>query len=42
MVDIGKGRYKPEIIEEAIRNQQRNSIGVTAPPSGLYLMEVFY
>lgn len=42
MVDIGKGRYAPEIIEEAIRNEQRNSIGVTAPPAGLYLMEVFY
>ena len=40
MVDIGKGRYKPEIIEEAIRNQQRNSIELL-PPSGLYLMEVF-
>ena len=42
MVDIGKGRFSPEVIEEAIRDQQRNSIGVTAPPQGLYLMEVFY
>jgi len=42
MVDIGKGRFEPEIIEQAIENQQRNSIGVTAPPQGLYLMEVFY
>lgn len=42
MVDIGKGCYEPEIIEEAIRNLQRNSLGVTAPPVGLYLVEVFY
>ncbi|NLE25598.1 MAG: tRNA pseudouridine(38-40) synthase TruA [Clostridiaceae bacterium] len=42
MIDIGKGRYAPEIIEEAIKNEQRNSIGITAPPAGLYLMEVFY
>lgn len=42
MVDIGKGRYKPGIIEKAIRNQQRNLAGVTAPPGGLYLVEVFY
>ena len=42
MVDIGKGRYGPGIIEEAIRNEKRNSIGVTAPPVGLYLVEVFY
>ncbi|MGI6085177.1 MAG: tRNA pseudouridine(38-40) synthase TruA [Acetivibrionales bacterium] len=42
MVDIGKGRFEPEIIKEAIINEQRNSIGVTAPPVGLYLMEVFY
>ncbi|NLX64086.1 MAG: tRNA pseudouridine(38-40) synthase TruA [Clostridiaceae bacterium] len=42
MVDIGKGRFEPEIIEQALDNQQRNSIGMTAPPQGLYLMEVFY
>jgi len=42
MVDIGKGRFEPEIIEQAIKNRRRNSIGVTAPPQGLYLMEVFY
>jgi tRNA pseudouridine38-40 synthase len=42
MVDIGKGRFAPDIIKKAIENRQRNSIGMTAPPSGLYLMEVFY
>lgn len=42
MVDIGKGRFSPDIIRKAIETGQRNSIGVTAPPTGLYLMEVFY
>ena len=42
MIDIGKGRYEPEIIAEAIKNEQRNAIGVTAPPAGLYMVEVFY
>lgn len=42
MVDIGKGRFSPEIIQESIKSGQRNSIGMTAPPDGLYLMEVYY
>lgn len=42
MADIGKGRFGPEIIKDAIISGQRNIIGVTAPPSGLYLMEVYY
>lgn len=42
MVDIGRGRFKPEIINKAIESGQRTSIGITAPPSGLYLVEVYY
>jgi len=42
MVDIGKGRFKPEVIKEAIETGERNNLGVTAPPYGLYLMEVYY
>ncbi len=42
MVDIGKGRLKPEVIKEAIQTGERNSLGVTAPPDGLYLVKVFY
>ncbi|HBR02640.1 MAG TPA: tRNA pseudouridine(38-40) synthase TruA, partial [Ruminiclostridium sp.] len=34
MVDIGKGRFGPEIIEGAIESGRRNDIGVTAPPFG--------
>ena len=42
MTDIGRGRFKPEIIRRAIESGQRGSIGITAPPWGLYLMEVYY
>lgn len=42
MADIGKGRLTPDIITEAIRSGDRNLLGVTAPPYGLYLMEVYY
>lgn len=42
MVDIGRGRFSPKIIKEAIEIGDRNLIGMTAPPEGLYLMEVFY
>lgn len=42
MVDIGKGRFGPDVIKRAIESGERNMIGVTAPPSGLYLVEVYY
>lgn len=42
MIDIGKGRFEPEIIQKALKSEQRDSLGVTAPPGGLYLVEVFY
>lgn len=42
MAYIGKGRLTPDIISEAIRSGDRNLLGITAPPYGLYLMEVFY
>ncbi len=42
MVDIGKGRFKPDVIKNALESGSRHSVGVTAPPSGLYLVEVYY
>jgi tRNA pseudouridine38-40 synthase len=42
MVDIGKGRFSPDIVKTAIDTGERNVIGITAPPSGLYLMDVYY
>lgn len=42
MVDIGRGRFPPEVILEAFETGDRNTLGMTAPASGLYLVEVFY
>ena len=42
MVDIGRGRFPPEIILEAFKTGDRNTLGMTAPAAGLYLVEVFY
>lgn len=42
MVDIGKGRFDAKIIKEALEQGERNDLGVTAPPDGLYLVKVFY
>ena len=42
MVDIGRGRFPPEIILEAFETGDRNTLGMTAPAAGLYLVEVFY
>ena len=41
-MDIGKGRFNPDVIKNGLEQGERNLIGVTAPPEGLYLMEVFY
>lgn len=42
MIDIGRGRFSPEVITEALVSQERNDLGMTAPPGGLYLMAVYY
>ena len=42
MADIGRGRFKPEIIQEAFESEDRNTLGMTAPATGLYFVEVFY
>lgn len=42
MVDIGRGRFEPDVIQKAIQTGERNDLGMTAPAQGLYLIEVFY
>lgn len=42
MIDIGRRRFPPEVILEAFETENRNTLGMTAPASGLYLVEVFY
>ncbi len=42
LVDVGMGKFEPEKISGIIESKDRRNAGHTAPPQGLYLMEVFY
>jgi len=42
MVEIGKGKYPPEYLGEALEKGDRRLAGPTAPPQGLFLMGVEY
>lgn len=42
LVEIGRGRWQPEYIEEILEAKDRNAAGPIAPASGLCLMEIFY
>jgi tRNA pseudouridine38-40 synthase len=41
LVDIGRGRLSPSIVEEILASGDRTRAGITAPPQGLYLDEVW-
>ena len=42
MVAIGRGKYPPGYLGEALEKRDRRLAGPTAPPQGLFLMEVEY
>jgi tRNA pseudouridine38-40 synthase len=42
MVEIGRGKYPPEYLSEALRKGDRRLAGPTAPPQGLFLVGVEY
>lgn len=42
LVEVGQGKRRPEEIRKIIEAADRQAAGHTAPPSGLYLAEVFY
>ena len=42
LVEVGRGKRRPEEIPEIIKAADRQRAGHTAPPGGLYLAEVFY
>lgn len=42
LVEVGLGKRAPEELPEIIGSRDRRRAGHTAPPRGLYLMEVFY
>ncbi len=42
LIEIGEGKRKSEDIFDIIAAEDRNVAGITAPPNGLYLKDVFY
>ena len=42
LVDVGIGRISAEEVGHIIESKDRRNAGHTAPPQGLYLVEVFY
>lgn len=42
LIEIGRGRFKPEKMGEILRARDRTKAGPTAPPQGLFLVEVKY
>lgn len=42
LVEVGKGKRKKEDVIKILEKKDRTSSGITAPPEGLYLKEVYY
>jgi tRNA pseudouridine38-40 synthase len=42
LVEVGRGRIAPDDIPSIICSRNRSKAGKTAPPQGLYLVEVYY
>jgi tRNA pseudouridine38-40 synthase len=42
LVDVGRGRIHPKDLTEVLRAQDRTKAGVSAPPHGLFLVDVEY
>jgi tRNA pseudouridine38-40 synthase len=42
LVEVGRGRWKPEKIQEVLAARNRTAAGPTAPPEGLCLMWIKY
>ncbi|MBI5378910.1 MAG: tRNA pseudouridine(38-40) synthase TruA [Nitrospirae bacterium] len=42
LVEVGRGRLRPGAVGEILSTKDRRLAGPTAPPDGLYLVEVYY
>ncbi|MBQ8234069.1 MAG: tRNA pseudouridine(38-40) synthase TruA, partial [Bacilli bacterium] len=42
LIEIGEGKRKSEDLIEVLKEENRTKAGITAPPEGLYLKDVFY
>lgn len=41
-LEVGRGRFAPEQVDEILGHGDRRTSGPTAPPQGLYLMQIVY
>jgi tRNA pseudouridine38-40 synthase len=42
LVEVGRGARSPADVKRILEARDRRLAGVTAPPQGLYLLEVLY
>jgi len=42
LIDVGRGRFEAGTVKKLLESKEREGSGVTAPPQGLYLVEVGY
>lgn len=42
LIRVGRGFYEPEEVKRILEAKERTAAGVTAPPQGLFLMEIEY
>ena len=42
LLDVGRGALSPDWVPDILRGRARDRLGATAPPDGLYLVEVRY
>ena len=42
MVEIGNGKMEPQDLRKIIEDKNRNSAGTSAPPQGLFLVDIGY
>ncbi len=42
LVDVGKGKMDPAVFSDILKAMDRTKAGITAPPQGLFLNEVYY
>lgn len=42
LVDVGRGGLKPDVVKALLESRERSQAGPTAPPQGLFLLEVTY
>ena len=42
LVEVGRGKIRPDNLPEILNSKDRRNAGITAPPHGLYLEKIWY